>query len=200
MLGDPADFCGTIANFTGTCPDANHSDTIDLADFKACNTTLHASYNGDDGITTLCVVDTTDDLSATLKLIGHYSTGNFTIASDGKGGIDIFDPPTTDAKDAPVTVTAAPGNEHTAAPAHQNGTDHAAGLANEAEFGGDQSSVLTLDMNNGGDAAPATNELAPAPDAHALGGVALASAVSNAAFGGDNAVVSSADGEAKPAH
>ena len=196
VLGDPADFCGTIADFTGTAADANHSDTIDLADFKACNTTLHASYNGDDGITTLCVVDTTDDLSATLKLIGHYSTGNFTIASDGKGGIDIFDPPTTDAKDAPVTVTAAAGNEHTAAPAHQNGTDHAASLANEAGFGGDQSSVLTLDMNNGGDAAPATNELAPAPDAHALGGVALASAVSNAAFGGDIAVVSSADGEA----
>ena len=196
VLGDPADFCGTIANFTGTCPDANHSDTIDLANFKACNTTLHATYNGDDGITTLCVVDTTDDLSATLKLFGHYSTGNFTIASDGKGGTDIFDPPTTGAKGAPATETAAPGNEHTAASAHQNGTDHGAGPANVAGFGGDQSSVVTSNMTNSGDAAPLTNELAPAHVALALGGVALASAISDAAFGGDNAVVSSAAGEA----
>jgi hypothetical protein len=178
VLGDPADFCGTIANFTGTCPDANHSDTIDLAGFKACNTTLHASYNGDDGITTLCVVDKTDDLSATLKLIGYYSTGNFTIASDDKGGIDIFDPPTTDAKDAPAMVTAAPGNEHTAAPAHQNAPDPVASPANEAGFGGDQSSVNVSPHE--GDAAPLTNQLAPPA---ALGGDQPSDSAIETAFG-----------------
>jgi hypothetical protein len=178
VLGDPAHFCGTIANFTGTCPDANHSDTIDLADFKACNTTLHASYNGDDGITTLCVVDKTDGLSATLKLIGPYSTDNFTIASDDKGGIDIFDPPTTGAKDAPATVAAAPGNEHTAAPAHQNGTDHAANPATEAGFGGDQSSVNVSPHD--GDAAPLTNQLAPLA---ALGGDQPSNSAIETAFG-----------------
>jgi hypothetical protein len=178
VLGDPAHFCGTIANFTGTCPDANHSDTIDLADFKACNTTLHASYNGDDGITTLCVVDKTDGLSATLKLIGPYSTDNFTIASDGKGGIDIFDPPTTGAKDAPATVAAAPGNEHTAAPAHPNGTDHAANPATEAGFGGDQSSVNVSPHD--GDAAPLTNQLAPPA---ALGGDQPSNSAIETAFG-----------------
>ena len=68
------------------------------------------------------------------------------------------------------------------APANQNGTDPAAGPANEAAFGGD--------------AAPVTNELAPASGAHALGGVALASAISDATFGGDNGAVSPATGEA----
>ncbi len=72
------------------------------------------------------------------------------------------------------------------APANQNGTDPAAGPANEAAFGGD--------------AAPVTNELAPASGAHALGGVALASAISDAAFGGDNAGVSSAPAKPMPAH
>jgi hypothetical protein len=186
VLGDPADFCGTIANFTGTCPDANHSDTIDLADFKACNTTLNATYNGDDGITTLCVVDTTDDLSATLKLSGQYSTDNFTIASDGKGGIDIYDPPTTGAADAPATATAAPGNDHVTTSASQNGADNAPGPVNVAAFGGDQSSAATSDSSNGSDASPATNALAPATGVLALDSGQLAGALGEAS-GGDQA-------------
>jgi hypothetical protein len=186
VLGDPADFSGTISHFTGTYPDADHSDTIDLADFKACNTTLHATYNGDDGITTLCVVDTTDDLSATLKLIGQYSTGNFTIASDGKGGIDIYDPPTTGATDAPATATAAPGNEHAAASAHQSAPDPVASPANEAGFGGEQSSAVTSDIHNGSDATLATNELAPAHGVLALGSGQLGGALGET-FGGDQA-------------
>ncbi len=189
VLGDPADFSGTIANFTGTSPDANHSDTIDLADFKACNTTLNATYNGDDGITTLCVVDTTDDLSATLKLIGLYSTGNFTIASDGKGGIDIFDPPTTGATDAPATATAPPSNDHATASASQNGTDNAPGTVNAAAFGGDQSSTVTSDVHNGSNATPATNELAPPTGVLAPDSGQVAGATGEAAFGSDQAAV-----------
>ncbi len=195
VLGDPADFCGTIANFTGTCPDASHSDTIDLADFKACNTTLHATYNCDDGITTLCVVDKADDLSATLKLIGQYSTGNFTIASDGKGGIDIFDPPTTGATDAPATATAAPGNDHVATSAHQNGLDPAASPANAAGFGGDQDSAADTTAQDGATAPPA-NQLALAGDTIA----ALPSATSAlgghdlAGFGDDPATVPAPSG------
>ena len=161
VLGDPADFCGTIFNFTGTCPDANHSDTIDLADFKACNTMLHATYNGDDGITSVCVVDATDDLSVTLKLAGQYTTDNFTIASDGKGGIDIYDPPTAGAKNASSAVTTASSNDHATAPADQNATDHAAGPANEAGFLGDQGSPSTA---QDGTAAPPVNQLALAGD------------------------------------
>jgi hypothetical protein len=189
-LNDPKDFSGTIANFTGTCPDANHSDTIDLAGFKACNTTLHASYNGDAGITTLCVVDTTDNLSATLKLSGPYATGNFTIASDGKGGIDIFDPPTTGATDAAATATPAPGNDHVAASASQNGTDHAVGPASEAGLGGDQGSAAAATAPDGAAASP-VNQLALAGDTvtappsatSALGGSDLA------AFGSDHVAV-----------
>jgi fibronectin-binding autotransporter adhesin len=190
VLGDPADFCGTIANFTGTCPDASHSDTIDLADFKACNTTLNATYNGDDGITTLCVVDTTDDLSATLKLIGQYSTGNFTIAGDGKGGIDIFDPPTTGATDAPATATAAPGNDHVAASAHQNGLDPAASPANAAGFGGDQDSAAAATAPDGA-ATPPASQLALAGDTVAAPPSATSALGGNdlAGFGDDPATV-----------
>ena len=142
-------------------PDADDSDTIDLADFKACNTTLHATYN-DDGIPTVCVVDATDDLSVTLKLAGKYTTDNFTIASDGKGGIDIYDPPTAGAKDASSAVTTASSNDHATAPANQNGTDHAAGPANEAGFLGDQGSAAST-AQDGTAAAPA-NQLALAGD------------------------------------
>ena len=190
VLGDPADFCGTIANFTGTCPDASHSDTIDLADFKACNTTLNATYNGDDGITTLCVVDTTDDLSATLKLIGQYSTDNFTIASDGKGGIDIFDPPTTGSTDAPATATAAPGNDHVAASAHQNGLDPAASPANAAGFGGDQDSAAATTAPDGA-ATPPASQLALAGDTVAAPPSATSALGGNdlAGFGDDPATV-----------
>jgi hypothetical protein len=192
VINDPSDFSGQITGFTGTCPDAAHSDTIDLAGFNACDTSLRASYDCHDGITTLCVVDTTDHLSATLKLVGQYSTGNFTIASDGKGGIDIFDPPTTGATDAPATATTAAGNDHVGAPVSENGSDHAAGPANEAAFGGDQSPVVTSNITNGGDTASGTNELAPASSALALGSGLLAGATSDAAFGGDQAGVAPA--------
>ena len=90
---------------------------------------------------------------------------------------------------APVVTTAA-GSDHATAPASQNGTDHAAGLVNEAAFGGNQ--LATLDMNNGGDAVPVSNDLAPAPGAHAPGSGLLAGATSDAAFGGDQAGVSPA--------
>jgi hypothetical protein len=116
-------------------------------------------------------------------LVGHYATGNFTIASDDKGGIDIFDPPTTAAKDAPATdapatVTAAPGNDHVAASAHQNAPDPAASPANEAGFGGDQSSVNVSPHD--GDAAPLTNQLAPPA---ALGGDQPSDSAIETAFG-----------------
>jgi hypothetical protein len=82
-------------------------------------------------------------------------------------------------------VTTAAGSDHATAPANQNGTDHAAGPANAAAFGGDQ--LATLDMNNGGDAAPVTNDLAPAPGALTPGSGLLGGATSDAAFGGDQA-------------
>ena len=187
VLGDPQDFHGVISNFTGTCPDANHSDTIDLADFKACNTTLHATYNGDDGITTLCVIDTTDDLSATLKLMGHYTTDNFTIASDGKGGIDVFDPPTTGGTDAPATATATPASDQATTPANQNEAAHAAGPANETAFGGDQGSA-TVTMHDG-ETTPLTNQLAPPAGILALGDGQVADTTGEAAFGGGQAAI-----------
>jgi hypothetical protein len=106
VLNDPSDFSGTISGFTGTCPDAAHSDTIELAGFNACDTTLHTSYNGDDNITTVCVVDSHDALSATLNLAGYYTTDTLDFASDGNGGIDIFDPPASNSASGASTVSA----------------------------------------------------------------------------------------------
>jgi len=80
--------------FTGTAPNLAHSDAIDLVGFDAADTTVSASTAG--GITTLTVTDSSGDgLSATLKLVGTYSTSDFVVASDGDGGTDIFDPPVT---------------------------------------------------------------------------------------------------------
>ena len=187
VLDDATHFTGQIYGFDGTAAGACNSDTVELTGF--CETSYSVQCSGGNEILTLhdgdrCVTLTFDDFNQSFK---------FEVVG---GNTYIYDPPAVGATDASAPATTAAGNDHVAASAHQNGTDHAAGPANEAGFGGDQSSVLTLDMNSGGDAAPMTNELAPASGAHALGGVALASAMSSAAFGGDNAVVSSAAGEA----
>ena len=190
VLDQPQNFNGQIVGFTGTAPDAAHSDVIDLAGINYDSSHFSEAYNTSTDILTV------SDGTHTAYLAFEDFKGTFDFASDGKGGTIILDPPAAGAKDAPSAVTTAAGNDHVTAQAHQNGTDHAAGPANEGGLGGDQSSVLTLDMNSSGDPAPATSALAPAPGAHVLGGGALASAMSNAAFGGDVAVVSSAAGEA----
>ena len=93
-LDSPSTFTGQILGFTGTAPNLAHSDAIDLVGFDAADTTVSASTAG--GITTLTVTDSSGDgLSATLKLVGTYSTSDFVVASDGDGGTDIFDPPVT---------------------------------------------------------------------------------------------------------
>ena len=90
----PSTFTGQILGFTGTAPNLAHSDAIDLVGFDAADTTVSASTAG--GITTLTVTNSSGDgLSATLKLVGTYSTSDFVVASDGDGGTDIFDPPVT---------------------------------------------------------------------------------------------------------
>ena len=110
VLDQPETFVGQIAGFTGTAPDAAHSDVIDLVGFCAADTTVSASSSAD-GLTTLTVTDSSGDgLSATLTLVGTYSTSNFVVASDGHGGADILDPP-ANSSGAPVSI-GGPGNDN----------------------------------------------------------------------------------------
>jgi hypothetical protein len=191
VLNQPQSFSGQIVGFTGTAPDTTHSDAIDLTGINYDSSHFSETYNASTDILTVT------DGAHTAYLSFDDFQGTFEFASDGKGGTIIYDPPAAGAKDAPATATAAPGNDHVAASASHNGTDHVANPANEAAFGGDQSLAVNSDIHNGSDATPATNELAPATGALALGSGPLAGATGEAGFGGDQAAAgnsSEADG------
>jgi hypothetical protein len=87
VLNDPDGFTGQIVGFTGTAPDAAHSDTIDLVGINYDSALFANSYNSTTGL--LTVTDGTntahisfDDFNATLDF-----------ASDGDGGTLVTDPP-----------------------------------------------------------------------------------------------------------
>jgi hypothetical protein len=106
---------------------------------------------------------TVSDGSHTANLNFDDFIGTFKFASDDNGGTYVYDPPVGNSKDAPATATAAPGNDHVAASASQNGTNHAASPATEAGFGSDQDSAAAATAPDGAPAAPA-NQLALAGD------------------------------------
>jgi hypothetical protein len=87
VLNQPQNFTGQIEGFTGTAPDAAHSDVIDLAGVNYGSSDFADSYNAATGV--LTVTDGTD--SASLTFDNFNAT--FEFASDGNGGTDIFDPP-----------------------------------------------------------------------------------------------------------
>ena len=102
VLDDLTDFHGQIQNFTGTAPDAAHSDVIDLAGVNFNSASFSESYNISTGV--LTVSDGTD----TGSLSFANFNGTFKFASDGHGGTDIFDPPAANNTSPPVSV----GNDH----------------------------------------------------------------------------------------
>jgi hypothetical protein len=89
VLDQPGNFTGHISGFTGTAPDAAHSDTIDLAGINYDSAHFAETYNASTGV--LSVTDGTD--SAQLNFDNFNATLDF--ASDGKGGTLITDPPAT---------------------------------------------------------------------------------------------------------
>ena len=80
QLDYPSDFKGTITGFCGS------GDVLDLKGFDAC-AKISANYNSDTDKTTVCVKE--GDSVVTLTFNGDYSACDFTIKSDGNGGIDI---------------------------------------------------------------------------------------------------------------
>jgi hypothetical protein len=88
-IDDAADFNGHILGFNGTAPDAAHSDVIDLAGIDFTAPGFAKTYDSTTHI--LTVTDGTKSESLTFDYFG----GTLTLASDGKGGTLIFDPPST---------------------------------------------------------------------------------------------------------
>ncbi len=87
VLNDPEGFTGQIAGFTGTAPDAAHSDTIDLIGINYDSSGFAESYNSSTGL--LTVTDGTNTASITFD--DFNATLDF--ASDANGGTLITDPP-----------------------------------------------------------------------------------------------------------
>ena len=87
VLNDPEGFSGQIVGFTGTAPDAAHSDTIDLVDINYNSSRFTEAYNSTTGL--LTATDGTN--TAQLTFVDFNGTLDF--ASDGDGGTLITDPP-----------------------------------------------------------------------------------------------------------
>ena len=104
VLNQPETFVGQIAGFTGTAPDAAHSDVIDLAGINYNSGGFSDTYNSTIGV--LTVTDGTNTASLTFVNFA----GSFKFASDGQGGTDIFDPP-ANSSGAPVSI-GGPGNDN----------------------------------------------------------------------------------------
>jgi hypothetical protein len=99
VLNDPEGFTGQIIGFTGTAPDAVHSDTIDLVGINYDSSGFAESYNSTTGL--LTVTDgintariTFDDFNATLDFL-----------SDGNGGTVVTDPPASNSSNTTVSAT-----------------------------------------------------------------------------------------------
>ncbi len=100
VLNDPDGFTGQIIGFTGTAPDAAHSDTIDLVGIDYNSPNFTESYNSSTGL--LTVTDGTNN--ASIAFDNFNATLDF--ASDGNGGTLITDPPTASDHDVSVQSSA----------------------------------------------------------------------------------------------
>jgi hypothetical protein len=103
VLNQPQNFTGQIEGFTGTAPNAAHSDVVDLAGINYDSGHFSDSYNASTGV--LTVSDGTD--SANLTFDNFNAT--FEFASDGNGGTDIFDPPVSGSSGNSAPATAGHG-------------------------------------------------------------------------------------------
>ena len=109
ILGNPEHFSGQISGFSGTAPDAAHSDQVELLNFM--ETGYSVQIIGGNQILTLhdahgdIVTLTFDNFDATLDV------------STSGGKTVIYDPPTEIPKGNSTTTATAAGDDHAAAPA-----------------------------------------------------------------------------------
>ena len=95
VLSDPSLFSGQISGFTGTAPNAAHSDVIELIGFT--ETSYLEQSSG--GQLTLTLYDGSGNVTLTLD---NFS-GSLNISTDSQGDTIITDPPAT----APATAVSA---------------------------------------------------------------------------------------------
>ncbi|MGJ4931283.1 tail fiber protein [Bradyrhizobium sp. HKCCYLS2038] len=96
-LDDPASFSGHIAGFTGTAPDAAHSDVIDLVGIDFNSSQFIETYDPQSGAFTI-----SDGAHHASFWFDNFSPqASFKFQSDGHGGTLILDPP----KSAAATET-----------------------------------------------------------------------------------------------
>jgi len=95
ILDDPAHFAGVISGINGS------GDVLDLKGFNAHQGDgfqVEADHTG--SVTDLTVTDTNNHTSEMVTLAGDYSAGadvSWDASYDGNGGIDVHDPPISDA-------------------------------------------------------------------------------------------------------
>jgi large repetitive protein len=99
VLLDPSAFTGAITGFTGTAPNAAHSDVIDVAGIDYNSAGFKETYNASSGLLTLT------DGTHTASLTFDDFNGTFVFASDDNGGTLIFDPPATASSGGAVAPT-----------------------------------------------------------------------------------------------
>jgi hypothetical protein len=105
ILDNPASFAGLISGFSGDGTLAG-SDQVDLKHLNFNSDSFSESFNP--ATDTLSVNDGTN--SATLHLVGSYSSANFSFVSDGNGGTIVYDPPVSSgpSPNANVAATSVP--------------------------------------------------------------------------------------------
>ena len=118
VLDSPSTFTGKISGFTGTAPDAAHSDTIDLAGIDYSSAHFSESYNASTGV--LSVTDGSH--SASLTFVDFNGTLDF--ASDGNGGTLITDPPADGGSPGASPVVVANGDQFVFKPSSDGAGSH----------------------------------------------------------------------------
>ena len=144
VIDQAASYTGTISNFTGT---STQSDAIDLKDISYGSIT-NFSYVDSGGHGTLTITASSHDYL--IKFDGTYTTGNFTLSSDGHGGTLIVDPPMSATTiDANMALTAGIDTVTLDDGTHQvSGTDQTVNNG-DTLAGGTGTNTLTIDNGNG---------------------------------------------------
>src|SRR5260370_7204250 len=90
VLDHSSSFTGKLLNLTGNGT-ASSSEQIDLKDI-AFGTGTTVSYAGNSSGGILTISDAQNN-TATLSLVGNYTSSTFLLSSDGNGGTLVIDPP-----------------------------------------------------------------------------------------------------------
>ena len=157
VLDNPESFAGQIVGFTGTAPDAAHSDVIDLVGINYDLSSFAETYNSTTGV--LTITDGTH--SASITFDSFNATLDFT--SDGNGGTDIFDPPAIPAGE-PSALSTSTSTQNSFTLDHQDDRNgHVAGDFAHADRSADHAETQSPTVSDTEAHHPAQSETQTAP-------------------------------------